>query len=920
MKNFTLKAFLFFSFLSITTYAQNGLISKSSQKKLTRCYSDEYNNSLRAQNPNMMGSDQFEQFLKPHIEAVNAQRSSNQNTVIYTIPVVFHILHNGEIPGNGANISDAQALSQLTVMNEDFRRILNTPGYNTNPVGADVEVEFCLAQTDPDGNATTGIHRVNIGQDGINETSLGDAQAQMDALKPSSIWDPSKYMNMWSVGFNGGSGLLGYAQFPGGPANTDGVVSDYRHFGSSDYNDGSFTLNPPYDKGRTMTHEVGHFLGLFHTFQGGCAAPGDQVDDTPAVATSNGGCPTGIDSCPSEPGLDMVENYMDYTNDTCMNTFTQGQKARVLAVMNGAPNRASLASSTACTSPSTPLIDFGSTSPGQVIEGSDCNYQDIVIDLTMSIPASASATASVVHSGTATENSDFELINNAVTFAQGSTTASNAITLRVHNDSFVETDETIDLAMNVATGGDAVASTTYYTLTITNDDAAVTSTSSTVLFSDGFETYTDFDINPVGGWTMLDNDGDATYAADNTDFANEGYTGTFIVFNPSATTPASGAGWAAHSGDKGYYCFNSNGSVSGTPENDDYIFTPQINLTGTGSEVKFWAQGLTDNYAGGERFQVGVSTTDTNPASFTYVTPAPYVIPTLEWAEYSYDLSAYDGQNIYITIHVVSADEFVFMLDDFSVTTNVSNDVQTSINTTTADTINLNGTGNAFFTDSASNNIMLDVDNTGGFDFGCTTASVSRDAATAGADAVMYTYAGITNYVTAKTFDITTTNASTSDNSTVSFYFTEAEIAGWEAVTGNSRTELYVIKEGTDEVKPVSITSFGSNLKLTASLTTGLSGTYVFGTQTALNVTSFELSNAFSIYPNPTTDVLNIKISENNLPDGYKIYNMLGQLINEVEINSTSDLNVNTSEFSNGMYFIKITKDNNAISLPFIKK
>ena len=317
---------------------------KSKKGILVRCASDAYNAELLKSNPKMMGSKAYEDLIKRQIEINKTSANKAQGAVVYIIPVVVHVLHNGEAVGVAPNISDAQVLSQIQVLNEDFRRMAGTRGFNTNPVGADVEIEFCLAKQTPDGCPTNGINRVNIGQNGINETNVVDALAQMDALKPSSIWDASKYMNMWSVAFNGGSGILGYAQFPEGSADTDGVVSDYRYFGSDD--DPSVTLPAPFNLGRTMTHEVGHYLGLFHPFQGGCTG-GDLVADTPPVSTPNYGCPIGTDSCVSA-GLDMVENYMEYTDDSCMNVFTNDQKTRVIATMTGATNRPSTLTSNVC--------------------------------------------------------------------------------------------------------------------------------------------------------------------------------------------------------------------------------------------------------------------------------------------------------------------------------------------------------------------------------------------------------------------------------------------------------------------------------------------------------------------------------------------------------------------------------------------
>ena len=218
---------------------------------------------------------------------------------------------------------------------------------------------------------------------------------------------------------------------------------------------------------------------------------------------------------------------------------------------------------------------------------------------------------------------------------------------------------------------------------------------------------------------------------------------------------------------------------------------------------------------------------------------------------------------------------------------------------------------------------MTDIDNTSGFDYGCTTVAVSRDVATAGADAVAYN--GGTDpagYVTAKTFDITTANASTSDAATINFYFTQAEISAWETATGNTINDLFVLNETTGEVVAVTNSTFGSDYKLTANLSMGIAGTYYFGSQLAfLSNNDFELANSISIYPNPTVSVLNIKVdNQNDMPDSYKVYNMLGQLLIDNKINNTSDLTIDTTPFSDGMYFIKISKSNRNLTLPFIKK
>jgi len=370
MQKFTNFKVLFLSFIFCAgfSYAQN-IVKKGKEAKFAtktqqelakangfdRCSTVEYEDYLKAKFPERMTTQQFESWIAPLIEKAKANKS--QNGSIITIPVVVHVIHSGQNLGVAPNIVDEQVISQITVMNNDFRRLLGTPGYNTNAVGADTQIQFALAKVDPNGNPTNGINRVNLCQ---AEWSQDDINS---FVKPETIWDPTQYMNMWSVNFSDTT-LLGYAQFPsgstlpglppGGEGYTDGVVANYATFGSSDYDtNGTFLLSAPYDKGRTMTHEVGHFLGLRHIWGDTTSCVVNATDsnkdyclDTPAAAAPNYSCNIPVNSCPSSPGNDMVENYMDYSEDTCMNIFTVDQTARINAVMNNSPRRLDLKTST----------------------------------------------------------------------------------------------------------------------------------------------------------------------------------------------------------------------------------------------------------------------------------------------------------------------------------------------------------------------------------------------------------------------------------------------------------------------------------------------------------------------------------------------------------------------------------------------
>lgn len=329
----------------------------SKAQDFRNCYTVEANEALRAQNPGMETPEEFENWLAPLVRQYHQQGASQRAVV--TIPIVFHIIHNGESVGSGDNISATYVNAQIDQLNNDFRRILGTSGYNTDPAGADTEIEFCAATVDPSGNtlAEPGINRINRSSFGWTAPPYGTCTAGNfgnsyieNTIKPQSQWNPGNYLNVWVMDMV--CGILGYAQFPsssglsglnanGGAASTDGVVLLPTSLGSTTT---PFPNAAPYNEGRTGTHEIGHFFGLRHIW-GDASCGTDYCADTPTQQGPSSGCPN-TTTC--DGVNDMVENYMDYSYDDCMNIFTSDQKARMLTVLANSPRRGSLTTSTAC--------------------------------------------------------------------------------------------------------------------------------------------------------------------------------------------------------------------------------------------------------------------------------------------------------------------------------------------------------------------------------------------------------------------------------------------------------------------------------------------------------------------------------------------------------------------------------------------
>lgn len=301
-------------------------------------------------------SGEFENWVHQKIQEKQIKRLQEVQLLppVYEVPVVVHVLHKGEAIGNGVNLSFDRIKGQIDSLNADFRRMnadaINTPSVFQS-VAADVEIQFVLAKQDPDGNPTNGIVRKK------GERNSYSPNSHKANLRAESYWSPENYLNIYLVDL---TSFLGFSSFPDTDLEgitfedednlLDAVLVDYQYFG----------VNPSASSfesyGRTLTHEIGHYLGLRHIWGDGNCDKDDFVDDTPPADDDNGG----LESPCTFPNPDdtfvcemdeMFQNFMDYTDDICMNLFTLGQKSRMRTVMENSPRRVSLTASSGLVEP-----------------------------------------------------------------------------------------------------------------------------------------------------------------------------------------------------------------------------------------------------------------------------------------------------------------------------------------------------------------------------------------------------------------------------------------------------------------------------------------------------------------------------------------------------------------------------------------
>jgi zinc-dependent metalloproteinase lipoprotein len=487
------------------TNFSNNTNSTVTQKK-KRCYTAEYINQQLKNNPNFENVAQFENWMQQKIQQRKALVESEGNTEVditnYVLPIVFHVIHNNEAVGSGANIAQATIYAQVAQLNRDFQNLCGSP----HSVASTTGIQFALATQNPSGVALTepGIDRINRSSKGWTAPPYDASASYWDnTVKANSIWDPTRYVNIWIANLNHATTpLLGIATFPASSTlsgldnletnSTAGVTVDYLTVGS--------TITSPdcgateqFDMGRTLSHELGHFFGLRHIWGDAstCGAATDYCADTPTQLYENSG--KSAHPKPNTCGTldEMFDNYMDYSDDQVLNTFTRNQVDRIQTVMLNSPRRISLATSTVpkiFPSTGSNAISFSNCMGFMSVSetgntGTTTRYKDYSIPLAIHSGATGAATlnfttAAIPLSGGGTfplavSGVDYEILTPSLTFVTGD--YGKALVIRVWDNAKIDASRGVQIGYTLSGSGLSANSTaqTFNFIINDNDDIYV---------------------------------------------------------------------------------------------------------------------------------------------------------------------------------------------------------------------------------------------------------------------------------------------------------------------------------------------------------------------------------------------------------------------------------------------------------------
>ncbi len=778
----------------------------------------------------------------------------------YTIPVVVNVINTGDPIGSIDNPTDAQIEGAIAYLNAVYSGTY--PGMDNANGAGNMQIQFVLAQRDPNCNPTNGINRVDGSgvagyvSGGVNSaTTLGTNDVN---IKNLSRWDPTQYYNVWIVnkidGNDGTSGqfIAGYAYFPGSSPLEDGIVMLATQMVAGQ---------------KTLPHEIGHAFNLFHPFEGStdasvcpananCSMDGDQVCDTDPISENiNSGtgvidftCRTGTNTCTTTPYSPKTEsNFMNYT--LCYTLFTAGQAARMQASAN--TSRSGLTTSLGGTAPSgggcsTPKIDFelsGDQQTETTTATLGCrNYKDYSYNMIIGAGPSTAATATInVVSGTAKQGLDFDITTNGsftpssqqLNFAAGST-SSQPFTIRVYDDASVNGTRSVTLGFTVNNGGgNAVAGDgrPHFTMIINDNDlaptagifpvgstiigpasvgfasspfdASQTSERSQFLYKASELTAAGIPAGPISGLSIQVNAKNSVRPFTNFNIKLGTSSSSFLVnttgltYGSSMTIVKSLASYATTTGWNNFtfdipyiwdgtsnivveICYD-NGSAAPSDAGDKVVFYVDGGA-GQGNAIFQESIDCSEPFTGSAFVNSG--TTGFKPRiTFAYGTPATIVQTALITSQ-----SQYLGPN-----------------------------------------------ADVYFYDPTNSQLMAHIQNMSSFDYGCTQVVIDR----AGTNAAQFWNSNIPNYLLAKTFHVLPTNNNSSGSYKITLFYTQAEVNGWQTVTGQNISAAQLVKVpseilnvtaanptggGLVTIGSPTISTLGTNTSLTFNFTNGFSG------------------------------------------------------------------------------------------------
>ena len=776
---------------------------------------------------------------------------------LYTIPVVVNVVHTGGAVGSIYNPTDAQITGAIDYLNNVYNGTY--PGIQG---AGDLQIQFVLAQRDPNCNPTNGINRIDGSS--VSGYVSGGVQAAQTAIGTADIniknlirWNTSQYYNVWVVnkidGNDGTSGtfIAGFAYFPGSSASEDGIV---------------MLATQMITGQKTLPHEIGHAFNLYHPFQGStdstmcppnadCTTDGDQVCDTDPISyhySAAGGinftCRTGNNNpCTSSPyTINTESNFMNYTN--CYTLFTAGQKARMQASAAG-PFRASLSSSLGGTPPSggsspcVPKIDFEFTDDQQTettAATSGCRaYKDYSYNMVIGSAPSAAATATLnVSSGTATQGLDFDITTNGsftapsatLNFPSGSTT-SQPFTIRIYDDVSVNGTRKFILGFTVNGGsGNAVAGDgrPNFTMTINDNDQAPTA-----------------GVLPIGtaniGAALGTIAGLGPFDAKQSSYkAQILYKASELTAAGITAGPLSGISFdLVKASTRAFSNFNIKlGASSATYLVNAGSLTIASPMTVVKTLATYNTVGGWNNFTFDTPYTWDGASSLVVEICFDNGTTASG--DAVDQCELYTDGAAANQGNIFWqnSINCSQAYSSVTYQPIYKPIIKLSygiptTPVQTVINSSIQQYLGPNA--DIYFYDQTNGQLMARIQNLSSFNYGCTQVIIDR----AGTSATQFWNNNTPNYLMDKTFHVLPTTNNPSGSYNITLFYTQAEVNGWQSFTTQNISSIQLVKvpnqisnvtvanpTGGDPVTVVTptISTLGTNTALTYNFTNGFSG------------------------------------------------------------------------------------------------